>query len=415
MASTPPNPQRDFARQLVMQLRRAGYEALWAGGCVRDELLGRTPKDYDVATSARPDQVRELFGDRPTLPIGAAFGVIAVRGPRGAGTVEVATFRTDGAYSDGRRPDEVRFSTPEHDAQRRDFTINGLFFDPLAEQVIDYVGGRADLERRVIRAIGLAEERFEEDKLRMLRAVRFAATFEFTLEAETQAAVTRHAAEISRVSPERIAGELRRMLVHPTRARALELLLETGLLHAIVPPLAELAGLEREPALALLHALEEPTFAVAWAALARRLRPSSSDLAAWGKQLRLSNEEIEGAAWFLPALEVVRNAPRLPWSRVQRVLVHPRVEELMTLLAAEVSAGQAEAESLAFCRERLNWSREELDPPPLLTGDDLIAHGVPRGPAYRDLLEAVRTEQLERRISTRDEALALIDRLRAAE
>src|SRR5262245_11907033 len=168
-----PDPARQhaFALEIAQKLRAAGFEALWAGGCVRDELLGLVPKDYDVATSATPDQIRDLFGHRRTLPIGAAFGVITVLGTRAAGQIEVATFRSDAAYSDGRHPDSVTFTTAKHDAQRRDFTINGLFFDPVAEQVVDYVDGQQDLTRRVIRAIGDPRLRIGEDRLRMLRAV----------------------------------------------------------------------------------------------------------------------------------------------------------------------------------------------------------------------------------------------------
>src|SRR3954453_14301403 len=170
--------QRAFALEIAQKLRAAGFEALWAGGCVRDELLGLTPKDYDVATSAKPDQIRDLFGRRRTLPIGASFGVITVLGPREAGQIEVATFRTDAAYSDGRHPDSVTFTTAEHDAERRDFTITGLFYDPVAEQVVDYVGGQEDLQAHILRAIGDPRLRLSEDNLRMLRAVRFAASFD---------------------------------------------------------------------------------------------------------------------------------------------------------------------------------------------------------------------------------------------
>ena len=181
-----PEEQRRFALEVVRRLRAAGFEAYWAGGCVRDELLHRPPKDYDVATDARPEQIRELFGPKKTLAIGAAFGVITVRGPKKAGMVEVATFRQDAAYSDGRHPDHVTFSSAREDALRRDFTINGLFFDPLEGRVIDFVGGQEDLARRVIRAIGPPGQRFAEDKLRMLRAVRFSAAFGFPLEADTR-------------------------------------------------------------------------------------------------------------------------------------------------------------------------------------------------------------------------------------
>ncbi|MFN5709429.1 MAG: CCA tRNA nucleotidyltransferase, partial [Planctomycetota bacterium] len=173
---------REFAVQIVQRLQQAGFEAVWAGGCVRDMLLGLKPKDYDVATSALPEQIRDLFGHRQTLAIGASFGVITVLGPKSAGQVEVATFRQDAEYSDGRRPDSVHFSTAERDAQRRDFTINGMFYDPVQDVVLDFVEGRRDIDERVIRAIGNPEERIAEDKLRMLRAVRFAATYQFHLD-----------------------------------------------------------------------------------------------------------------------------------------------------------------------------------------------------------------------------------------
>ena len=207
-----PQEQRRFAAEVVHHLREAGFETYWAGGCVRDQLLGRTPKDYDVATSATPSQIRQLFGRRRTLAIGAAFGVITVRGPKEAGMVEVTTFRQDAAYSNGRHPDHVTFSSAREDASRRDFTINGLFYDPIEEQVIDFVGGRADLAAGVVRAIGQPRARFAEDKLRMLRAIRFSATFDFELEAETFSSVRQMAGEITVVSPERIAMEMRVIL-----------------------------------------------------------------------------------------------------------------------------------------------------------------------------------------------------------
>src|SRR5262245_25661116 len=213
--------QRDFALQVVRQLQEAGHPALWAGGCVRDEVLGRTPKDYDIATSATPDQVRKLF--RRTVAVGASFGVVEVLGPRGQGAplmVQVATFRTDVGYSDGRHPDEVVFASAREDAERRDFTINGMFFDPIKGEFLDFVSGRADLERKVLRAIGDPRVRFREDKLRLLRAVRMATRFDLAIDADTEAAVREMAAQITVVSAERIAEELRQMLVHPRRAQS---------------------------------------------------------------------------------------------------------------------------------------------------------------------------------------------------
>src|SRR5262245_33352992 len=276
--------QREFALEIAQKLRTAGFEALWAGGCVRDQLLGITPKDSDVATSAKPDEIRDLFGRRRTLPIGASFGVIMVLGPRDAGQIEVATFRKDAAYSDGRHPDAVTFSDAEHDAQRRDFTINGLFFDPLAEQVIDYVGGQEDLSRRVIRAIGDPLARIAEDKLRMLRAVRFASRFDFTIEGGTLAAIKQQARELVIVSAERVAAEMRLILTHSSRARGVELLDATGLLEIVLPECALLMQSpdQRSRSLAILASLHSPTFSMSLAALLREqhIAQPEKDLAA---------------------------------------------------------------------------------------------------------------------------------------
>src|SRR5262245_4781847 len=208
--------EREFAVEVVQRLQGAGHQALWAGGCVRDELLGLTPQDYDVATDARPEQVRALF--RRTIAVGVSFGVVEVLGPRVDGQflkVQVATFRTDGEYVDGRRPGAVQFSSARDDALRRDFTINGMFFDPVKKELIDYVGGQADLNAKVLRAIGESAQRFGEDKLRLLRAVRIATRFELTIEPATRSAMEQLADTITVVSAERIAEELRQLLVHP--------------------------------------------------------------------------------------------------------------------------------------------------------------------------------------------------------
>ena len=233
MADVHSDKQRRFALEVVEKLRGEGFIAYWAGGCVRDQFLGRTPGDYDVATNAKPDEIRRVFSHRRTLAIGAAYGVIAVLGPPAAGQVEVTTFRSDADYRDGRHPERVVFSSPEEDAQRRDFTINGMFYDPTAEQVIDYVGGKDDIERRIIRAIGEPKARIAEDKLRMLRGVRFAARFDFELDPATAAAIREMATELTVVSAERIAAEMEAMLLDKHRSRAMRLLMETGLLEEI--------------------------------------------------------------------------------------------------------------------------------------------------------------------------------------
>ena len=235
--------EREFAISVVRRLQEAGHQALWAGGCVRDERLGLVPNDYDIATDARPEDVKRLF--RRTVAVGISFGVVEVLGPRERPElrVQVATFRSDVSYSDGRRPDEVIFSSPKEDALRRDFTINGMFYDPLHDRLLDFVGGREDLDKRVLRAIGDPVVRFTEDKLRLLRAVRLATRFDLTIDAATAAAIRSMAPEITVVSAERIAQELRQLLEHAQRARGMNLLFELGLVHAILPELAPMKGL----------------------------------------------------------------------------------------------------------------------------------------------------------------------------
>jgi len=232
------DPRRRFAVDVVRRLRQEGHAALWAGGCVRDQWLGKLPKDYDVASTATPDEVIQIFGRRRTVAVGASFGVVMVLGAdKAAGQIEVATFRSDGEYLDGRRPSSVSFCRPEEDAHRRDFTINGMFFDPLEEKIIDYVRGLEDLAAGIVRAIGDPVARFTEDKLRMLRAVRFTATFGFALDAATAAAVHQLRHQICQVSEERITQELKRMLSHSSRALSFELLNQTQLLAEILPEL----------------------------------------------------------------------------------------------------------------------------------------------------------------------------------
>jgi len=405
-----PEQQRRFAADVVRKLRGAGFEALWAGGCVRDKLLGRVPKDYDVATNATPPEIRRLFGRRRTLAVGAAFGTIVVLGPKPAGQVEVTTFRQDAEYSDGRHPDQVTFSTAREDALRRDFTINGLFYDPIGEEVIDYVGGQEDLRRRRVRAIGDAHARFAEDKLRLLRAVRFAATYEFELEQRTRQAIREMAAEITVVSAERIAAEMRLALTSRQRARAVRLLVETDLASAVLPEIVPGGpeGQERlDRALAVLDRLEEPGFPLAMAAL---LLPfvDAEAARAIGRRWRLSNQEIDRMGWLLAHRDALVGARAARWSRFQPILIAEGIEDLLALCEA---ARPECADDLDFCREKRRLPREELDPAPLLTGDDLLARGLTPGPKFRVLLDRARAAQLDGEIHTKDEALSLIEQL----
>jgi tRNA nucleotidyltransferase/poly(A) polymerase len=331
---------------------------------------------------------------------------VTVLGPRAAGQIEVATFRKDAAYSDGRHPDSVTFTDAEHDAQRRDFTINGLFFDPVAREVVDYVDGQADIERRIIRAIGDPRSRLSEDKLRMLRAVRFAATFDFEIEPATQSAIQEMASEINTVSAERIGMEIRRMLLDPNRATAVCLLRDTNLLSEVIPEAQRLSTEEFAATLRLLAELRQPTFPAAFAALLLELGGPGIEI---GRRLRYTNKEIDRANWLCWNVQMMVNARNMPWPTLQRVLTHAGATELVALHEAKHGPDDP---ALAFCRERLAWPTERLNPKPLVDGADLIQHGLPPGPQFSSLLEQVRDAQLNEEIRTQEEALALVDRLR---
>ena len=424
---------REFAVEVVQRLVDAGYEALWAGGCVRDFLMGNEPSDFDVATSARPEEVRAVFGKRRTLAIGESFGVIVVLGPdRTAGQVEVATFRTDSSYSDGRRPDTVTFSTAREDARRRDFTINGMFYDPLREQLIDYVGGRIDLEYRILRAIGDPEERIEEDKLRMLRAIRFAAKFDFNLDQRTAEAIRKLASEIRVVSQERITEELRKMLAHASRAKGIRMLDEAGLLPLVLPDLEEPWSDPdyAEQSLRMLASEHDGPCVLSLAILFRQL-PTEADISGipaaskkqqlraspvvqLGKRLRLSNREIETIRWLVDKVPLLLRGRQLPLHQLKGLLAHEHRDMLLEM-ARLLTLGQgAEArEHFAYCQEYLSRTpAETLNPPPLLNGADLIALGLKPGHEFSQLLEQVRHAQLDEQISQRQQAIEWINKHR---
>jgi putative nucleotidyltransferase with HDIG domain len=436
--------ERDFAIDVVRRLRGAGYEALWAGGCVRDQLLGLEPQDYDVATNARPEEVSRLF--RRTVMVGASFGVVEVLGPRtqtGPLQVEVATFRADAGYSDGRHPDAVVFSSAREDALRRDFTINGMFFDPIDNRVIDHVGGREDLEKRLLRAIGDPAVRFAEDKLRMLRAVRIATRFELAIEAATATAIQSMARQITVVSAERIAEELRKLLVAPQRARGVNLLHDLGLAAAILPELLPMKGLLQGPPHAptgnlwdhVLRVLEllgpSPSFPLAFAALLHDVgkprtvgrtpdrytfynhehvgRRLADEICV---RLKMSNAERERIAWLVEKHQFLCEARRMRTAKLKETLAHPGIRELLDLHRADALASGRSVDHVEFCEERLRqWTEADLDPEPLVTGDDLIRLGLEPGPKFKRLLDAVREAQLEGTIKTREEALELVDRV----
>ncbi|HEV3080927.1 MAG TPA: CCA tRNA nucleotidyltransferase [Gemmataceae bacterium] len=436
--------EREFAISVVRRLREAGHEALWAGGCVRDELLGLVPGDYDVATDARPEQVSGLF--RRTVAVGVSFGVVNVLGPRSEGEtlqVEVATFRSDAGYSDGRHPDSVRFTSAREDALRRDFTINGMFFDPLENRLIDYVGGQADLEQKILRAIGDPAVRFAEDKLRMLRAVRIATRFDFAIEPATAAAIAAMARQILVVSAERIAEELRNLLLSPHRARGVNLLLELGLARAILPELLPMKGLPQGPphepngdlwdhVLRVLELLgPSVSFPLALAALlhdvgkprtvgrtpdrytfyshehvGRRLAEEIAD------RLKLSNAERERIGWLVEKHQFLCEARQMRVSKLKQTLAHPGIRDLLALHRADARASGRSTDQVEYCEHLLSrWTQADLDPIPVLTGHDLTELGLQPGPNFKPLLEAVREAQLEGTVKTKAQGLQLIQDL----
>jgi poly(A) polymerase len=436
--------ERDFAIETVQRLRGAGHQALWAGGCVRDELLGLVPQDYDVATDARPEQVRRLF--RRTVAVGMSFGVVEVLGPRsedGILKIQVATFRSDVSYSDGRHPDAVVFASAREDALRRDFTINGMFFDPLANQLIDYVGGQADLQAKVLRAIGEPATRFDEDKLRLLRGVRMATRFHLTIEPLTAAAIQAMAPQIRVVSAERIADELRKLLVDPQRGRGVNLLYDLGLIAAIVPELPAMKslpqGLPHAPTgnlwdhvISVLDLLgPAPSFPLAFATLLHDVgkprtvgrtpdrytfyshehvgRRLASEI---GLRLKLSNSERERIEWLVEKHQVLCDARQMKTSKLKMILSHPGIGELLALHRADARASNRSTEHVEYCEYLLReWSETDLNPPPILTGHDLVRHGLEPGPMFKRLLDAVREAQLDGTVTTVKQALELIDRL----
>lgn len=404
------DPRLRFALEVVATLRREGHQALWAGGCVRDLILGGEPSDYDVATDAHPDQVMRVF--RRTIPVGVSFGVVRVLGPPEVGEVEVATFRSDGVYLDGRRPESVRFGSAAEDAQRRDFTINGMFLDPLSETLLDYVGGSADLERGVIRAIGVPEARFEEDKLRLLRAIRFAARFGFSIETATYHALEAMAEQVRVVAPERIAQELRRLLTHRSRARGVDLARKSGILGAVLPIPATADDDAWARTLKLLDQLpDHPSFPLAFAALfvefSKHAERGPEIVAEASRALKLSNAERERAVWLVENHDALDSPRSITRARLKRLLAAPGSAELLALQRAQAVVFSGNLDTVEFCER---YVRDEpdgpLDPPPLVTGNDLVALGMKPGPRFKALLEAVRERQLEGSLAGRDDALA---------
>ncbi|MCK4658887.1 MAG: CCA tRNA nucleotidyltransferase [Phycisphaerae bacterium] len=397
---------RRAAEKVSEILRQNGFQALLAGGCVRDLLLEVEPKDYDVATNATPDQVVSLF--HRTEKVGAQFGVVLVR-IKGC-MIEVATFRSDGDYSDGRHPDSIRFVSAEEDARRRDFTINGMFFDPQSGRIIDYVGGQADLRAKLVRAIGEPARRFAEDHLRMLRAVRFAAGLSFEIEPETLDAIRFHAARIRAISVERIQQELARILTSPTRRRGWELLADSGLLAQVLPETAWSAADVADVAERLGYLPPEADFMLATAVALGRFAPQPAGRIC--RRLRCSNEQERGVVWLIENLPRVLEADRLELADVKFLLADSRFERLGCLLEAECR-GRFDTvlphDTLLSRASRI--PPEQVAPPPLVGGEDLQTLHLPAGPIYKQILDAVYRAQLNEELPDREAALRLVHHL----
>jgi poly(A) polymerase len=424
-----------LAHAVIAKLRSVGHRAWLVGGCVRDLLLGAKPKDYDVATDARPDRLMDLFPRSGR--VGAHFGVVLVRDA--FSQVEVATFRSDHDYEDGRRPGIVHFeSDPRQDVLRRDFTVNGLLMDPDSGEVLDYVDGRADLARRVIRAIGDPAERFREDHLRMLRAIRFAARLGFTIDPTTFDAIRGHHRLILRVSAERVRDEIVRILTEGGARRGFEMLDESGLLAAILPEIAAMKGVEQPPefhpegdvwlhTLLLLEQLERPTPTLALGALLHDVgKPSTFRVADRIRfdghvesgvhiaheiltRLRFSREQMEQVEALVANHMKFKDAPQMKESTLKRFMRLPSFEEHLELHRLDCLSSNKRLESYDMVRGRLEHLTEEhLKPEPLLTGADLIAAGYHPGPLFTEILRTVEDAQLEGRVRTAGEAMELV-------
>ncbi|MGQ9651108.1 MAG: CCA tRNA nucleotidyltransferase [Phycisphaerae bacterium] len=404
----PPLSIQDAALRVVKRLRQHEHQAFWAGGSVRDMLLGREPTDIDVATDALPDTIIKLF--TRTRKVGAKFGVVMVR--QGPYWIETATFRSDLDYHDGRHPEKVVFTTAEEDAQRRDFTINGLFYDPISNQVIDYVGGRKDLEAGIIRAIGNPARRFAEDHLRMLRAVRFSARLGFPIEPDTTAAIREQAEHISRISPERIREELEKMLSHPARAEAVRQMAELGLLDHLWPNTRWSPDRVADSIRVLSRLPEKAGFVLGMAALLNAYPPAS--VRQMARDLRCSNHQSDRIAWLIEHLDDIHHAEVLCLPAMKMLIAHEGFEELLELHKAVCLARGLPLDGNEVARRRkASIPPEEVAPPPFVTGDDLIAAGLQPGPRFREILDRLYDEQLDDRLMSRDQAMARMRELLA--
>ncbi len=396
------NADKTTALWVVKKLRQAGYEALFAGGSVRDMILGRRCHDYDVATNATPDQVKQLF--RRVLMVGAKFGVAMVL--RADRMVEVATFRSDLSYSDGRRPDGVKFSTPKQDALRRDFTINGMFYDPISEQIIDYVGGRADLAAGLVRTIGKAEDRFGEDYLRLMRAVRFSVQLNFKIDPATAKAVKKNAPNIDKISGERIFDELQKIFLSGVAAEGLELMVELGLARPVLPELFEQSQDCWAEALArVTRVAGQCDLTMGLGALLMDLPTSelSKIIRRWGQ----SNELKNALQWFSTHRDGWQGAADYPLCKFKRILANPNWERLKKLwrVREQLARGNVQ-QSRRIARRAGGLDPQQISPKPFVSGEDLLKMGLPEGRPIGRILKKLYDAQLDEKLLTRRQAMA---------
>ena len=444
---------KQHAANIVRALRERGHQAYFAGGCVRDLLLGREPADYDVSTDATPQQVMQIFPQ--TFAVGEQFGVVLVpqsggatgvlarQGERSKGAIEVATFRSDVGYSDGRHPDQVRFTKdPREDVERRDFTINGMLLDPATNQILDFVGGREDLKAGIVRAIGDPERRFAEDKLRMLRAVRFAARFDYKIDPATMAAIQKLAPKIHQVSCERVREELTKMLTEGRARRAFELLDSTGLLPEVLPEISAMKGVEQPPqyhpegdvfvhTLLLLEKLPAGVSkTLAWGALLHdvgkpptfRVAPDRIRFdghvevgvkmaAEICRRLRFSNDETDQILALIDNHMRFADVQRMNQSTLKKFLRLAAFDEHLELHRIDCLSSHGQLDSYEYSRQQLqSIPPKAIRPTPLITGQDLIEAGYEPGPSFKEILTAVEDAQLEGRLASREAAMEYVRR-----
>jgi poly(A) polymerase len=432
--------KRRTAEVIVRRLKEAGFEAYFVGGCVRDFIRGKVPGDYDIVTSALPDQVIHLF--ERTVAVGAKFGVVVVM--EGGHSCEVATFRSDDVYEDGRRPSQVHFSSAREDVFRRDFTANGLLMDAVTGEIIDYVDGRADIQKKIIRTIGDPAHRFNEDYLRMMRAIRFAANLDFALDEAAKDAITRNAAKIKEISAERVQEELNKMLTRGGARRGFELMAETGILRQVLPEVDGMRGVAQPPRFHPEGDVWQHTL-IMLDILSMEDKPEANAVLAWGvllhdvgkpvtrtedengvhfyghvklgetiadalmRRLRFSRADRETVLSLIHQHMVFMNVQQMRPARLKRFLRMPDFNLHLQLHRLDCLASHGMLDNYDFCLERLqNMEQEELHPPRLLTGDDLLAMGFSPGKLMGEVLRALEEEQLEDRIHTREEAAAFV-------